>query len=177
LEPVLNVDMQTRVRGIDVTMNYSGPMDQRLKATYRSDPPLQPSEIVALLAVGDTPTSGTSQLAVQSGQLLNSPTMGVSNIIGQALAEPFTGRLQRLFGVSRIQINPRISGLGSNPEAQLTIEQRISSNITLTYVTSLAQEQQLVRLEWNVSSQWSVLAVREANGLFGIEFQFKKQFK
>jgi translocation and assembly module TamB len=178
LEPVLNLDMETRVRGIDVTMNYSGPMDQRLRATYRSDPPLQPSEIVALLAVGDTPTSGTSQLAVQSGQLLNSPSMGVSNIIGQALAEPFTGRLQRLFGVSRIQINPRISGLGSNPEAQLTLEQRISRDITLTYVTSLAQEQQrLVRVEWTVSRQWSVLAVREANGLFGIEFQFKKQFK
>jgi len=44
-------------------------------------------------------------------------------------------------------------------------------------VTSLSQGQQVVRVEWTVSRQWSVLAVREANGLFGIEFQFKKQFK
>jgi translocation and assembly module TamB len=34
-----------------------------------------------------------------------------------------------------------------------------------------------VRVEWNLSRQWSVLAVRDENGLFGIEVQFKKQFK
>ncbi len=178
LEPVVNWDLDTRVRGIDVTMNFSGPLDQRLRATYRSDPPLQPAEIVALLAVGETPSSDNSQLGLQSEQLLNSPQLGASSLLGQALAQPVTGRLQRLFGVSRIQINPRVTGLGNNPEAQLTLEQQISRDITFTYVTSLAQEQQqLVRVEWNVSRQWSVLAVREANGLFGIEFQFKKQFK
>ncbi len=98
--------------------------------------------------------------------------------MGQVLHTLEGGRLQRFFGVSRIKIDPKLTGLGNSPEAQLTIEQQLSKDITFTYVSSFAQEQQqLFRLEWNVTRQWSVLAVRDENGLFGVEFQFKKQFK
>ena len=50
------------------------------------------------------------------------------------------GRLQRYFGVSRIKIDPNLTGLGNNPEAQITMEQQISRDITFTYVTSLAPQ-------------------------------------
>ena len=80
--------------------------------------------------------------------------------------------------MSRIKIDPKLTGLGNVPEAQLTLEQQVSKDITLTYVTSLAQEQQqLIRVEWNLNRRWSVVAVREENGLFGIEFQYRRQFK
>jgi translocation and assembly module TamB len=176
-EPVLNLDLETRVRGIDVTLNFTGPPD-RLNVTYRSDPPLQINEIIALLAVGRAPTSDPALLARQTDRDQNWQQIGASTLVGQALAAPLASRLQRLFGVSRIKIDPKLTGLGNNPEAQLTLEQQVSPDITFTYVTSLAQEQQqLIRVEWNVSRQWSLLAVREENGLFGVEVQFKKQFK
>ena len=32
-------------------------------------------------------------------------------------------------------------------------------------------------LEWDIDRSWSVVAVREENGVFGIDFFFKKRFK
>jgi len=177
LEPLLDLDLYTRVRGIDVTMNFTGPLD-KLNLTYRSDPPLQVNEIIALLAVGRAPSS---DLAVQSQQNQRDQSwqqLGASKLIGTAVEALEGGRLQRFFGVSRIKIDPNLTGLGRTPEAQITLEQQVSRDITFTYVTNLAQEQQtLVRVEWNLSRQWSVLAVRDENGLFGIEVQFRRQFK
>ncbi|MEO7651680.1 MAG: translocation/assembly module TamB domain-containing protein, partial [Bryobacteraceae bacterium] len=56
VEPVLDLDLETRVRGIDVTLTFTGPLN-KLTITHRSDPPLEFSEIVALLATGAPPTS------------------------------------------------------------------------------------------------------------------------
>jgi hypothetical protein len=56
VEPVLDIDLETKARGIQVTLNVSGPLS-KLNLTPRSDPPLQFSEIVALLATGRTPTT------------------------------------------------------------------------------------------------------------------------
>jgi translocation and assembly module TamB len=158
-------------------MTFTGPVD-RLNVTYRSDPPLQINEIIALLAVGRAPTSDPALLARQSERDQSWQQIGASTIVGQALAAPVAGRLQRFFGVSRIKIDPKLTGFGNNPEAQITMEQQVSRDITFTYVTSLAQEQQqLIRVEWNVSRRWSLVAVREENGLFGVEVQFRRQFK
>ena len=54
IEPVLDMDLETRVRGVLVTINFTGPLN-KLNVSYRSDPPLQSTEIVALLAVGRHP--------------------------------------------------------------------------------------------------------------------------
>jgi len=177
LEPILDLDLYTRVRGIDVTMTFTGPPD-RLNLTYRSDPPLQANEIIPLLALGRAPTSDPALLLRQNGQDQSWQQIGASSLVGQALQTLEGGRLQRFFGVSRIKIDPKLTGLGNTPEAQLTIEQQISKDIAFTYVSSFAQQQQQqFRLEWSATRQWSVLAVRDENGLFGVEFQFKKQFK
>lgn len=103
---------------------------------------------------------------------------GANTLISQAIATPVSSRLQRFFGVSKLKIDPMLTGLEGTPQARLTIEQQISPNITLTYVTNLTEtQQQIVRLEWDFSRQWSVVAVRDANGIFGIDFNYKKRFK
>src|SRR5207302_7131387 len=107
VEPILNVDLQTRARGVDVTLTISGPMS-KLNVSYRSDPPLQFSEIVALLATGRAPSSDPSLAARASGTAQNWQQMGASALVGQAIANPVAGRLQRFFGVSRIKIDPQL---------------------------------------------------------------------
>ena len=59
LEPVVNLDLETRVRGVLVNISFNGPL-QRLNVSYRSDPPLQSTEIIALLTVGRAPGSNAS---------------------------------------------------------------------------------------------------------------------
>jgi translocation and assembly module TamB len=176
LEPILNIDLETKARGVDVTLTLSGPIN-KLNVSYRSDPPLQFSEIVALLATGRSPTSDPSLVASRSGAPQSWQQMGASALVGQALASPVAGRLQRLFGVSKIKIDPLLTGV-DNPQARLTIEQQVTPEITFTYITNLSNSNpQVIRIEWSVNKQWSAVALREENGWFGVDFLYKKRFK
>jgi translocation and assembly module TamB len=115
IEPVLNIDLETMARGIQVLVSVSGPM-QRMKMTYRSDPPLPFSDIVALLATGRAPTSDPVLAANQPVAPQQSwQQMGASTVLGQAVANPVSGRLERLFGVTKLKIDPQITGAENNP--------------------------------------------------------------
>jgi translocation and assembly module TamB len=175
VEPVLNLDLETRVRGITVTINFSGPIG-KLNVSYRSDPPLQSTEIIALLTVGRAPGTAVTPTSITQNQgFLQS---GSNSLLGQAVAAPLTGRLQRFFGVSRLKIDPELTGVTNTPQARLTLEQQLSRDITITYITNLNRtQQQIVRLQWDFSRDYSMIAVRDDNGIFGVDFQYRKRFK
>ena len=174
IEPVIDLDLETKVRGITVNMNFSGPVS-KLNASYRSDPPLQSAEIIALLTVGRTPGTGITR-DLQQNQSLQSVS-GNNTLLGQAISAPINSRLQRLFGVSRIKIDPELTGVTNTPQARLTIEQQLSRDLTVTYITNLNRtQQQIVRVQWDFSRDFSVLAVRDENGIFGVDFLWRKRF-
>ncbi len=177
VDPVLDVDLETKARGLDVTLNLAGPIG-KLKVTPRSDPPLQLSEIVALLASGQAPLSDPTTLARQSVDPNSFQQLGASALLGQAVASPVFGRLQRLFGVSRLRIDPTLPGVEYNPQARLTLEQQVTPSITFTYITIInSSNPQIVSMQWDVNRQWTVRMVREENGVFGVDFLVKKQFR
>jgi len=177
LEPVLNVDLATRVQGIDVTLTISGPVN-KLNITSRSDPPMSYSDVLALLATGSAPSSDPTLAARQSGPQQSFTQAGASALIGQVVANPVTGRLQRFFGVSNLKINPRISGVENNPQARVTLEQQVTKDVTFTYITNISSTNQIiVRIEWALNKNWSAIAVRDENGLFGLDILYKKRFK
>ncbi|HXE65376.1 MAG TPA: translocation/assembly module TamB domain-containing protein [Bryobacteraceae bacterium] len=176
IDPVLNVDLETKARGVDVVLTVTGPLN-KLNMSYRSDPPLQFSDIVGLLATGRTPTDPT--LAVRdTGQSQSLTNIGGNALIGAAIANPVAGRLQRFFGVSRIKIDPQLTGITGSPEARLTIEQQVSPELLFTYITDVSSTStQLIRVEWDFNRRWSAILTREENGYVGLDFAFKKRFK
>ena len=177
VEPVLNIDLETKARGIDVTLSVSGPIN-KLSLTPRSDPPLQFSEIVALLATGRAPTSDPSLLRQQSSDPQSWQQMGASALLGSAIANPVAGRLQRFFGVSKLRIDPTLTGVDNNPQARLTLEQQVTPSITFTYITNVTTSNpQVIRVELAMSKQFSAVLLREENGLIGLDFFYKKRFK
>ncbi len=184
IEPILNIDLETKARGVDVTLTVSGPIS-KLNVTYRSDPPLQFADIVGLLATGKTPSDPTIA-ARQTGTQQSWQQLGATALVGQAIANPVAGRLQRFFGVSKLKIDPLLPGLGGSgggssggsPGARLSIEQQITPNIIFDYVINTnSTSSQLVRVEWAFSKQWSAVILREENSAFGIDFQYKQRFK
>ncbi len=184
IEPVLNIDLETKARGVDVTLTVSGPIS-KLNVTYRSDPPLQFADIVGLLATGKTPSDPTIA-ARQTDTQQSWQQLGATALVGQAIANPVAGRLQRFFGVSKLKIDPLLPGLGGSgggssggsPGARLSIEQQVTPNIIFDYVINTnSTASQLVRVEWAFSKQWSAVILREENSAFGIDFQYKKRFK
>ena len=177
IEPIVNIDLETKAKGIDVTLTVSGTLG-KLNLTPRSDPPLQFSEIVAFLATGAAPTADPTLLAQASTAPQSWQQMGASALLGTAIASPVTGRLQRFFGVSRLRIDPTLPGVQYNPQARITLEQQVTPAITFTYITVIGSSNpQVVSVEWDLGKQWSVNALREENGVFGLDFYVKRRFK
>jgi translocation and assembly module TamB len=178
IDPILNLSLETQSQGVDVTLNVTGPVDN-MKLTYTSNPPLQFQEIVALLAAGTTPTSDPTILANQPAPPQQSlEQRGESAILGQAVASPLANRMQRVFGVTQLKIDPAFTGSSQLPTAQVTLQQRVSTNLTLTYVSALDNPNStLVRGEWELSPQWSAMAMRDQNGIVSINLMYKKQFR
>jgi translocation and assembly module TamB len=174
IDPILDIDLETKARGIDVTLTVSGPLN-KLNLTPRSDPPLQFNEIVALLATGRAPSTTTLSQQATAPQAWQQ--MGASALLGQAIASPVAGRLQRFFGVSKLRIDPTLPGVANNPAARLTVEQQVTRDITVTYITNVTTiNSQVVRVEWAVTKEWSVVALREENGVYSLDFFYKKRF-
>jgi translocation and assembly module TamB len=176
IEPILNVDLETTVQGVDVALSVSGPVD-RMKLSYRSDPPLQFTDIVSLLGSGKAPTSDPVLAArTPAAPQQSFGQSGASTILGAAVANPVSGRLQRLFGVSKLKIDPQITG-ANTPQATLTLQQQISSDITFTYIQDVTQSNsQIIRVEWAVNPNWSAIAARDRNGQFDVDVFYKKRF-
>ncbi len=178
IEPVVNLSLVTKARGVEVTVNVTGPMSN-LNLAYQSDPPLPFSEIVGLLATGRAPTSDPVLVAQQPATPpQNFQQMGESALLSQAVSNPVSGQLQRVFGVSQLKIDPTFTSGSELPQARLTLQQQITSGLTFTYITNLASsDPQIVRVEWALNPQWSLIATRDENGLFGVDFFYKRRFR
>jgi translocation and assembly module TamB len=178
IEPILDFSLETQAKGVNVVLNVRGPVDN-MKLSYTSEPPLQFQEIVALLASGKTPTSDPTLLANQPSEPAQSyQQMGESAIVGKALADPVANRLERVFGVSQLKIDPAFTSGSDLPQARLTLQQQVATNITFTYVTALDNpNSQVIRIEWAFNPRWSAVANRDENGIFSINLLYKKQFQ
>ncbi|MBV9610586.1 MAG: translocation/assembly module TamB domain-containing protein, partial [Acidobacteria bacterium] len=140
--PVANLEATTRVREYDISLGLHGPLESnKLTVTYRSDPPLPESDIIALLALGRT----REDAALFQPQSTATSSPNQSNaILGAALESAQNTRMQKLFGISRIKIDPQAAGPESNPNARVTIEQPVSDKVTLTYISNLSQSAQQI---------------------------------
>ncbi|HZU22294.1 MAG TPA: translocation/assembly module TamB domain-containing protein, partial [Terriglobales bacterium] len=184
IEPVLNLDFTTRIAGYDINLSLDGPLDH-LHTTYRSDPPLPSSDIISLLAFRQCPTSAEftcSPSAVEQAETYNASanpsfTETASNqILGEALNATLSNRVQRLFGISRVKISPEIATAIGNPSARITIEQQVSNNVTITYVTDVAQaQQQVIQVEYNVNRNVSIVAVRDQFGVLSFDVRIRRR--
>jgi len=175
IEPSFDLDLQTQAHGVAIDITIAGALN-KLNINYRSDPPMQPRDIIALLAVGETPGTAANAVNAPTAAATAALQSSANTVLGQAIS-PNAGRLSRLFGITNVKIDPLAQGSTVTPESRLTIQQQISRNITVTYVTNLAQtSEQIFRLEWALSRQYSLVAVRDDNGEFGIDIQYKKRF-
>jgi len=101
-------------------------------------------------------------------------------LINQALNSTVNSRLQRLFGASRVKIDPQ--GLANETNLvrgpQVTVEQQVASNLTLTYSTNVSvSTQQIIQVEYNVSRNISIVALRDQNGVVSFDFRIRRRRK
>ncbi len=173
ITPVLNVSLDTIAQGVNVTLGVSGPMNN-LKLSYRSDPPLSFEQIVQLLATNTTPANPVIAAHQPAPPQQSLSQMGESAVLGQAVANPLASRVQRVFGLSQFKIDPSFGGPGGQPSARVTLQEKIASNITFTYITDVTQTNaQIVRVQWDLTNNLSAVALRDFNGNVSVEMFYK----
>ncbi len=175
--PVLDLQASTHVRDYDITVNLTGEID-KLNLTYHSEPPLPISDIISLLALGQTQQqsaqlqqSGTSPFAQQAS----------SAILSEALNSAISSRSRSLLGNGTIRIDPQGLNTETSPTTStpaVTIERQVKDNLTLTYTTNVSQtSQQIIQAEYNVTRSVSILALRDYNGVISFEVRIRQRRK
>jgi translocation and assembly module TamB len=174
LDPVLNVEATATISQYQVTINFSGPVS-RLSMTYRSDPPLPDSDIIALLALG----SPGEEEGLRSSA--GSQNYGATALLSEAISSGIGGRIEHLFGISQFRVDPFIAGTAteSNAAARVTIQEQVAPDLTITYSTNAAtnNQYQLIQVQYDVSRQMAVEFLRDINGTYGFDVKWVKHFK
>ncbi len=176
--PFLDMEAITRIRDYDITLSLNGDISKPngLKTNYRSDPPLPTGDIIALLAFGQT-TEESAQLQQSSQSAFSQQASNA--MLAAALNATLNNRTQRLFGNSRIKVDPQGLVTETSPTQSgpaVTIEQQVKDNLTLTYTTNVAQtSQQVIRAEYNVTRNVSIVAIRDQNGVVSFDVKIRRR--
>ena len=182
-QPVIDLQATTRVRDYDITVRFRGDASSPngLKITWQSEPQLPEADVIALLALGRTQEEAA--YAQQAGGSLGFGGDASNLLLNEALNTSVSSRIQRLFGVSRIKIDPQ--GLNSETSVyrgtqgpQLTVEQQVVSNLTVTYSTNVSvSNQQIIQAEYNITRNISIVALRDQNGVVSFDLKIRRRKK
>ena len=167
-EPVLNLYIKTTVQQYDITLNLTGPAD-RLRTNYTSNPPLPASDVINLL---------TSGVTAEESAANNTPaSTSAESVVASGVAGQFSGKIQKLAGISQLTIDPLAASNTTDPGAQVSIQQRVTGNILLTFSTDVTSTQATtVQVQYRMTRQTSVSVLRDQNGGYAIDVRYHKTF-
>jgi translocation and assembly module TamB len=168
-QPVVNLQATTTIQQYNISLRFQGPLD-RLRTNYTSDPALSSADIINLLAFGKTQEAQAAQ--PQPGNL------GAESLIASQVTGQVTNRLQKVAGISQLSVDPVLAGYGNQtPGARVTIQQRVTSKIFVTFATDVTSTQNTaVQVEYHLNRKWSVSGTRDQNGGFGLDGRYHKDF-
>lgn len=167
-EPVVNLQVQTKIDEYNVALNIQGPVE-RLHTTYTSDPSLPPVDIINLIAFGKTTEAPST---TQPGQL------GAQALLTQGISTAVSSRVQKFAGLSHFSVDPQLAqGNNQNPGARIVVQQRVTSNLYVTFATDVTSTQrQAIQIEYQLNPRWSLTGVRDQNGGVSGDVRYKKSF-
>ena len=162
--PVMNVSVTTMVEQYNLTLSLRGPLD-KLTTSYVSDPPLATADIINLIARGKT----TQESAASS--------QSTDSMIASQAASQLSSGVQKLAGISSLQIDPTIGGNNQNPSARIAIQQRVTKNLLFTFSTDVSQPgSEIVQGEYQLNKRWSVSVARDQLGGVSVDGKYRKHF-
>jgi len=169
-EPVVNLTMNTTIQQYNISLRFNGPVDQ-LHTQYSSDPSLPSADIINLLAFGKT-TKASAANTTAAGQQAES-------IVASQVSSQVTSRVSKIAGISQLSINPVLANSSTQGPAgaNITIQQRVTGNLFITFSTNVASTQgQTIQGQYQLSPRVAVSATRNPNGGFAVDTLIKKSW-
>src|SRR6185437_8021391 len=174
IDPIIDLDATAQVENYDITVGLHGTMTN-LKPTYRSEPPLSESDVFALLALGRTQEEAQIYQEKQA-QAGTDPT--TSALLGGALNATVSNRVEKLFGVGSVKIDPAFVGTLGNSAARITVQQQLSKQITATFATNVnSSAQQLIQLQYDLNHNMSIVVTRDEAGVFSVVYKLRQRYR
>jgi translocation and assembly module TamB len=174
IEPIIDMDATTRIEEYDVTIGLHGTAS-KLAPTFRSEPPLPEADVISLLAQGRT----QEEQSIYNTQQQQAGVNGTTNaLLSGALNATVSNRIQKLFGVGSVKIDPTYTGSLGQSSARITVTQNIGQQVMLTYATSVnSTTQQLIQAQVNLTPTFSVTAVRDEADVFSLILKVHKRYR
>ncbi len=167
-QPVVNVSLNTTIQQYNISMRFTGPIDQ-LRTNYSSDPSLPSADIINLLAFGTT-TEADAQTSTPANQ-------AAASLVASQVSSQVTSRVSKVAGISQLSINPVLAGGTSQgpPGANITIQQRVTGNLFVTFSSNVASTQnQTIQGQYQVSPRLAISTTRDQSGGIAVDAQIKK---
>jgi len=178
-DPILNIEASTTINPYQITLDFSGKASN-MQLSYRSDPPLPASDIVSLLALG-TPGQEAGFMTSSSAQTQN---FGATALLSEAISSQLGGPIAKLFGVTNFRVDPFLAsslatnGVEQSTAARVTIQKQVTHDLSVTYSTNAnSNQQQVIEVDYAIRRDITIVALRDINGIFGINIKFTKHFK
>ncbi len=173
INPVLDVRAEADVKSYTLILDMSGDLDH-LTMNLSSVPALSTVDIVSLLTTGKSSDleAGTSRRQAEI------TGFNAASILSESLTGVIGKRVQRIFGFESFRVDPFLAGTDNDPTARVTITERISRDLAITFSRNLTtSEEQIVVLEYDVTRNLTLVATRDENGLFGLDLRFRRRFR
>ena len=134
-ESVVNATITTTIQQYNISMRFRGPTDH-METQYSSDPALPWADCIHLLAFGNTTEAAANAPATPANQMAES-------LVADQLSSQITSRVARVAGISQPSIT-RVLGNAQNSQngADITIQQRVTGNLFITFSDNAAQATQ-----------------------------------
>lgn len=174
-EPIVDLQADADISGYRVTISFTG-TPSHLHTAVQSDPQLPENDLVALILTGRPAEGDTVSTAAttQTGLGL------ASTLLSTTLNEQLQRQTKRLFGLSRLSIDPLIVGRGADPTARVTVGQSLTKDLTVTYSQNLTAGinglDRIVLVEYRLSNKFSIVGTRDERGDIGFDIRIRKRF-
>jgi len=170
INPVLDIQAETRIREYTIRMSISGAAD-RATVTFVSDPPLSETDVLSMLALGKT----------------SADLKGKGAAVGMSEAASFaTGQFQDIFerrarsltGLDRFQVDPYLSKDTSVPRVTVGKE-LIQDKLYFTYSSNVGTTtpDTVFRIEYVLDKHFSLVGEQNELGTIGADVKFRFEFK
>jgi autotransporter translocation and assembly factor TamB len=171
LNPFIQISSETDVKGYTIRMNLEGQLDH-FDLALSSEPALKEIDILSLLTVGKT---GGDVKGLEGGIGASEATSFVTGKLQDVIEE----RMSSITGLDRFQIDPYVSKTTGTIEPRLTVSKRLlGDKMALTYASAVGStEEQIIKLEYFVSKNASLVGIRDERGLVGGDIRFRFEFK
>ena len=169
IAPEIDLEATAQVQNYDIIITLHGP-PSKLEISYRSEPPLTQADVLALLALGRT----NEQAAMYGEQQQAGANLTTEALLGGALNAAVSSRVQKLFGVGSVRVDPNFVGTLGESTARITVEQQVGRNLILTFATNVnTTAQQLIQGQLNLTRNVSIIAVRDEANVFSMYLQIR----